>query len=61
MNNDSFAAFRGLTNETPIKESFSTAGTLCSLSDIVGIRYYRVKVSCITQVESMRVTNKRVT
>ncbi|MEZ9656701.1 sigma-70 family RNA polymerase sigma factor [Vibrio splendidus] len=39
MNNDSFAAFQGLTDETPIKESFSTTTEPYAhyLKDIVGI------------------------
>ncbi|CAH7023032.1 RNA polymerase sigma factor RpoS [Vibrio chagasii] len=39
MNNDSFAAFQGLTDETPITESFSTSADPYAhyLKDIVGI------------------------
>ena len=39
MNNDSFAAFQGLTDETPITESFSTTAEPYAhyLKDIVGI------------------------
>ncbi|MFA0154275.1 sigma-70 factor domain-containing protein, partial [Vibrio sp. 10N.261.46.C10] len=39
MNNDSFAAFQGLTEETPINESFSTSAEPYAhyLKDIVGI------------------------
>ncbi|WP_019350982.1 sigma-70 family RNA polymerase sigma factor [Vibrio splendidus] len=39
MNNDSFAAFQGLTDDTPIKESFSTTAEPYAhyLKDIVGI------------------------
>lgn len=39
MNNDSFAAFQGLTDQTPISESFSTSADPYAhyLKDIVGI------------------------